>query len=168
MKLLVAAVFGVLLTLSLANDNVDVNNSGNDGGSVNQQVNINNQDRTANINQFNGWNSWDSICDYGNGYAATRLYKKKICVINKMKPNFPSLAQLKAISENKAPPTTELTTYTINQKPIVNIEEFGSHIEALCKGIPAYTAIELPRSARGFAVCCSSSSITILGISLCF
>ncbi|XP_073478126.1 gastrokine-1-like isoform X2 [Aquarana catesbeiana] len=170
MKLLVAAVLGVLLTLSLANDNVDVNNSGNDGGSVSQQVNINNQDRIANINQFNGWHSWDSICDYQNGFAATRLYNKKICVINRMKSNFPTLEQLKAISENKhqAPPTTELTTYTINQKPIVHIEEFGSHIEALCKGMPAYTAIEMPRSARGFAVCCSSSSITILGISLCF
>lgn len=45
----------------------------------------------------------------------------------------------------QAPPTTELTTYTINQKPIVHIEEFGSHIEALCKGMPAYTAIEMPR-----------------------
>ncbi|XP_073478125.1 gastrokine-1-like isoform X1 [Aquarana catesbeiana] len=170
MKLLVAAVLGVLLTLSLANDNVDVNNSGNDGGSVSQQVNINNQDRIANINQFNGWHSWDSICDYQNGFAATRLYNKKICVINRMKSNFPTLEQLKAISENKhqAPPTTELTTYTINQKPIVHIEEFGSHIEALCKGMPAYTAIEMPQAEEGFALCHTNSMITILGISFCF
>lgn len=39
----------------------------------------------------------------------------------------------------------ELTTYTINQKPIANIEEYGSHIEALCRGMPSYTAMEMPR-----------------------
>ncbi|XP_018409908.1 PREDICTED: gastrokine-1-like [Nanorana parkeri] len=169
MKFLAAAVLGVLLTLSLANDNVDVNNSGNDGGNVNQQVNINNQDRIANINRFNGWDSWDSICDYGNGFAATRLYKNKICVINKMKSNFPTLQQLKAISENnQVPQSVDMTTYTINQKPIINIGEYGRHIEALCKGMPAYTAIELPQAEEGFALCHTNSMITILGISFCF
>ncbi|KAM5170711.1 gastrokine-1 [Mantella aurantiaca] len=170
MKFLVAAILGVLLTLSLANDNVNVNNSGNDGGSVNQQVNINNQDNIANINQYNGWNSWDSMCDFGNGYAATRLYNKKFCVITKMKPSFPTLDQLKAISENKnqAPPTTEMTTYTINQSPILNIGEYGRHIEALCKGMPSYTAMEMPQAEEGFALCHTNSMITILGISFCF
>ncbi|XP_069799322.1 gastrokine-1-like isoform X2 [Dendropsophus ebraccatus] len=169
MKLLIVTVLGVFLTQALANDNIRINNSGNDGGSVNQQVNINNQDQVANINNLNGWNSWDSICDYAKGFAATRLYNKKICVVTKIKPSFPTLEKLSTIAKTKQFPTnTQLVTYTINQTPIVNIGEYGQHIEALCKGMPAYTAQEMPSSARGYAVCCASSQITILGISFCF
>ncbi|XP_063786442.1 gastrokine-1-like [Pseudophryne corroboree] len=169
MKFLIA-LLGVFLTQALANDNIKINNSGNDGGSVSQQVNINNQDNIANINSLNGWNSWDSICDFGTGFAATRLYNKKICVVTKMKPTFPTLEQLSAIAKNKqqASPNTQLVTYTINQKPIVNIEEYGKHIESLCRGMPAYTAQEMPSAEGEFALCSSNSIITILGISFCF
>ncbi|KAG9488890.1 hypothetical protein GDO78_005083, partial [Eleutherodactylus coqui] len=149
--------------------NVNINNSGNDGGSVNQQVNINNQDNIANINNVNGWNSWDSICDFGRGFAATRLYNKKICVLTKIKPSFPTMEQLKTFAETKQVPTnTQLVTYTINQSPVVNIEQYGQHIESLCKGMPAYTAVEMPNAEAGFALCRSNSIITILGISFCF
>ncbi|XP_053320675.1 gastrokine-1 isoform X2 [Spea bombifrons] len=173
MKFLIvaAALLGVFLTQSQANDNIKINNSGNDGGSVSQNVNINNQDNIASINNMNGWNSWDSICDFGRGYAATRLYNKKICVVTSMKKgSFPTLAQLSAIAKDKkqTAPNAQLVTYTINQTPIVNIGEYGQHIESLCKGLPAYTAQEMPSTGRGFARCCSSSIITILGISLCF
>ncbi|XP_075061290.1 gastrokine-1 [Mixophyes fleayi] len=169
MKFLIA-LLGVFLTQALANDNIKMNNSGNDGGSVSQQVNINNQDNIANINNMNGWNSWDSICDYGRGFAATRLYNKKICVVTKMKPTFPTLQQLSTIAKNKqqAPPTTQLVTYTITQTPIVNIGEYGQHIESLCKGMPAYTAQEMPDSEGEFAFCKANSIITILGINFCF
>ncbi|KAM4675812.1 gastrokine-1-like [Discoglossus pictus] len=170
MKFLVVALLGVFLTLAVANDNININNSGNDGGSVQQNVNINNQNHIASINSLNGWNSWDSICDFGRGYAATRLFHKKICVVTRMNKNTPSLAQLSAIAKDKTkiPPNPELVTYTINQTPIVNIGEYGQHIDSLCKGIPAYTAQEMPKSEEGFALCSSNSIITILGISFCF
>ncbi|XP_056425192.1 gastrokine-1-like, partial [Hyla sarda] len=166
---IIVTILGVFLTQALANDNVNINNSGNDGGSVNQQVNINNQDQVANINYPNGWNSWDSVCDFAKGFAATRLYNKKICVVTKIKPSFPTLAQLSTIAKTKKVPTnTQLVTYTINQKPIVNIEEYGQHINALCKGMPAYTAQEMPNVGEDFAYCKANSIITILGINFCF
>ncbi|XP_072004980.1 gastrokine-1-like isoform X1 [Engystomops pustulosus] len=169
MKFLIATVLGVFLTQALANDNININNSGNDGGSVNQQVNINNQDNVANINNMNGWNSWDNICDFAKGYAATRLYNKKICVVTKIKPSYPTLEQLSVIAKTKkVPPTTQLVTYNINQTPIVNIGEYGQHIESLCKGMPAYTAQEMPNVQGEFAYCKSNSIITILGINFCF
>ncbi|KAM4675074.1 gastrokine-1-like isoform 2-T2 [Discoglossus pictus] len=168
--IVIATLLGALLTQSLANDNIKINNSGNVGGSTSQNVNINNQDNIASINNLNGWNSWDSICDFGRGYAATRLFHKKICVVTKMNKNTPSLAQLSAIAKDKTkiPPNPELVTYTINQTPIVNIGEYGQHINSLCKGIPAYTAQEMPAVEQGFSLCHSSSIITILGISFCF
>ncbi|KAE8618757.1 hypothetical protein XENTR_v10009487 [Xenopus tropicalis] len=168
--LIVAALLGVSLTLSLANDNININNSGNDGGSVSQNVNINNANNIATINNLNGWNSWDSICDYGRGFAATRLFQKKICVVTKInKDSFPSLTQLSAIGKDKKrPSTTNLRTYTVNQKAIDNIGEYGQHIESLCKGLPTYTGQEMPVMEEGFALCHTSSIITILGISFCF
>ncbi|XP_044132670.1 gastrokine-1-like [Bufo gargarizans] len=169
MKLLIATILGVLLTQALGNDNININNSGNDGGSISQQVNINNQDHVANINHFNGWNSWDSVCDFGNGFAATRLYNKKICVVTKMTPSFPTLEKLSEIAKTKKVPTnTQLVTYTVNQTPVVHIEEYGQHIEALCRGIPAYTALEMPNVGGEFALCDTNSIITIFGISFCF
>ncbi|XP_077116970.1 gastrokine-1-like [Ranitomeya variabilis] len=169
MKLLIVAVLGVFLTQALANGNININNSGNDDGNGNQQVNIDNQEKVANINNWNGWNSWDSVCDFARGFAATRLYNKKICVVTKMKPNFPTMEQLSAIAKGeKVPTNNQLVTYTINERPIVQIEEYGKHIESLCKGMPAYTAIEMPNFEAGFALCRTNSMITILGISFCF
>ncbi|KAJ1091503.1 hypothetical protein NDU88_004626 [Pleurodeles waltl] len=105
MKVLIitAALFGVFVTRTGAKDDVNVSNQGNIGGDVHQTVNINNQDNIANINDFNGWDSWDSILDYNRGLFATRLFKKKACVVTKMnKAVFPTLAQLsKAVQEKK-------------------------------------------------------------------
>ncbi|MEE6507604.1 hypothetical protein FKM82_027080, partial [Ascaphus truei] len=144
MKFLIVSVvlLGVFLAQSLANDSVNINNSGNVGTNVKQNVNINNQNNVANINNLNGWNSWDSACDYGRGYAATRLFSKKMCIVTKMnKDTFPSLAQLSTFAKDeKNPPNPQMLTYTINQNPIVNIGEYGEHIQSLCKGLPTYTA----------------------------
>uniref|UniRef100_A0A8C5M9C4 Gastrokine 1 n=1 Tax=Leptobrachium leishanense TaxID=445787 RepID=A0A8C5M9C4_9ANUR len=136
--------------LSLSRPNVDVGNEGNVGGNVHQVVNINNQDNVASVNSLNGWNSWDSICDYGRGFIATRPYAKKICIVSKMnKDVFPSLAELSSkVNQKQKAPSPQITTYSINQKPIVHIEEFGQHIESLCKGLPAYTALEIPSKKK--------------------
>ncbi|OCT86659.1 gastrokine-1 isoform X2 [Xenopus laevis] len=172
MKFLIATaiVFGLCLAQTQANDNIDIDNSGNEGGSVSQNVNINNQDNIATINNLNGWKSWDSICDYGAGFAATRLFHKQSCVITKInKDSFPSLAQLSAIAKDKKQTTnTPLRTYTVNPRRINNIGVFGQHVETMCKGLPSYTAQEMPEFQRGFGSCCSASIITILGFNFCF
>ncbi|XP_073478127.1 gastrokine-1-like [Aquarana catesbeiana] len=167
MKTLV--IFAALLGTLLAYDNVDVNNSGNDGGNVHQTVNINNQDKVANINNLNGWNSWDSICDYRQGVFATRLYGKKVCVVAKMEnTKFPSLEVIGATYQQSplnAPPSH--FKYTLKNKvPIANIGIYGVHVEALCRGIPTYTTE--PIQVDEFYGCDTNSVITIGGISFCF
>ncbi|KAM5170712.1 gastrokine-1-like [Mantella aurantiaca] len=167
MKTLVilAALFGTLL----ANDNIDVNNSGNDGGNVHQSVNINNQDRVANINNLNGWNSWDSICDYGQGVFATRLYGKKVCVVTKMdNTKFPSLEVIRTANQQSSlDATSSLFKYSLqNPVPIANIGLYGVHVEAMCRGIPSYTTE--PIQVDEFNGCDTNSVITIGGISFCF
>ncbi|XP_031754001.1 gastrokine-1 isoform X1 [Xenopus tropicalis] len=172
MKFLIATavLLGIVLAQSQANDNIKINNSGNEGGRVSQNVNINNQDNIATINNLNGLDSWDSICDYGAGFAATRLLHKQACVITKInKDSFPSLAHLSAVAKDKKQSTnTELRTYTVNPRRVYNFGVFGRHVESMCKGLPSYTAQEMPEFQRGFGSCCSSSIITILGFNFCF
>ncbi|KAG9488889.1 hypothetical protein GDO78_005082 [Eleutherodactylus coqui] len=160
MKTLV--IFAALLGSLLATDNINVNNQGNVDDNVHQIVNINNQDHVAHINSLNGWNSWDSICEYGKGVVATRLYGKRMCVVTKMDTNvFPSLDAL----NNK--PASSFFKFNINQVPIANIGIYGVHVEALCRGIPSYTA-EAHQVDAGFELCDPSSIIVIAGISFCF
>ncbi|KAM4749074.1 gastrokine-1-like [Rhinophrynus dorsalis] len=164
-QIIIASILGAFLTQSLANDNIDIGNEGNIGGNVHQTVNINNQDHVASINTLNGWDSWDSICDYGRGVFATRLFGKKVCVVSKMdKAVFPSLdtlSQQKPHSSN-----SQLFKFNVNQVPIANIGIYGVHIEALCKGIPSYTAEVKP---AGFELACDTGSIFDFGgISFCW
>ncbi|XP_040271733.1 gastrokine-1-like [Bufo bufo] len=164
MKTLV--IFAALLGSLLATDNINVNNQGNDGGNVHQTVNIDNQDQVANIHNLNGWNSWDSICDYGKGVFATRLYGKKMCVVTKIdKTVFPSLEVLK---QNPVKTTKQLFKFNINQIPIANIGIYGVHIEALCHGIPSYTADANQVDEFCEENCNTNSIITIGRISFCY
>ncbi|KAJ1091504.1 hypothetical protein NDU88_004626 [Pleurodeles waltl] len=173
--IITAALLGVLLMQTGANDDINVSNQGNIGGDVHQTVNINNQDNIANINDFNGWDSWDSICDYKRGLFATRLFSKKACVVTRMnKAVFPTLAQLsKAVQEKKAsgdaPPPRQVT-YAVIHTPVKDVNDFGSHIESLCRGLPTYSAAETQGSElfSGYGDCSSSSIITILGITMCW
>ncbi|XP_072258928.1 gastrokine-1-like [Pyxicephalus adspersus] len=162
-------IFAALLGTLLANDNVDVNNSGNDGGNVHQTVNINNQDRIATINSLDGWNSWDCVGDYGQGVFATRLYGKKVCVVTKMdKTKFPSLETIKAApQQSRVGATSSPFKYSLQHPvPIANIGIYGVHIEALCRGIPSYTTE--PIQVDEFYGCDTNSIITVGGISFCF
>ncbi|XP_075457416.1 gastrokine-1-like [Ascaphus truei] len=168
--IIIASLLGVLLTQSLADDNVNIGNKGNIGSNVHQTVNINNQNNVANVNNLNGWDSWDSVCDYGRGLFATRLFGKKICVVSKMnKAVFPSLAELSKVTQQEQPSTTpRLFKYSPNQVPIANIGVYGVHIEALCKGIPSYTVEEVQDTDFFPDICHTGSIITIGGISFCY
>ncbi|XP_044133497.1 gastrokine-1-like [Bufo gargarizans] len=163
MKTLV--IFAALLGSLLATDNINVNNQGNDGDNVHQTVNINNQDQVANIHNLNGWDSWDSICDYGKGAFATRLYGKKMCMVTKIdKTVFPSLEVLK---QNPVKTTTQLFKFNINKVPIANIGIYGVHIDALCHGIPSYTA-DANQVDEFYEDCDINSVVTVGGVSFCF
>ncbi|KAJ1091505.1 hypothetical protein NDU88_004626 [Pleurodeles waltl] len=60
--ILIVALLGSIV--AQADDDVNISNQGNDGGDVHQTVNIYNHETIININEFNGWNSWDSIFDF--------------------------------------------------------------------------------------------------------
>ncbi|XP_075061289.1 gastrokine-1-like [Mixophyes fleayi] len=163
---IIAALFGTLL----ADDNVDIGNEGNVGVNVHQNVNINNQEHVASINNVNGWDSWHSICDYGRGVFATQLFGKKMCVVTKLdKTLFPNLEVLGTLSKQKTlPPTQHWFKYNINhQVPIANIGIYGVHVESLCRGIPSYTA-DVIQVDEYYAGCNTNSIVTIGGISFCF
>ncbi|KAG8574746.1 hypothetical protein GDO81_009306 [Engystomops pustulosus] len=167
--LILLAAFGVVF----ATDNININNSGNDGDNVHQTVNIDNHDNIANINQFNGWHSWNSIWDYNRGLFAVRLMSQRVCVVSRINRNaVPSLEQLSKVSHEKvnpnAPPPRTLT-YSISPNKVKNVAQFGASIEALCKGVPTRFAQET--QGAGLFVnlqgCTNLGILRFLGISLC-
>ncbi|XP_053572074.1 gastrokine-1-like [Bombina bombina] len=167
--ILIAALLGV----SIATDNIDINNQGNTGSNVHQTVNIDNHDNIANVNQYNGWNSWNSIFDYNRGLFAARLMSKRACVVSRLnRQAVPSLEQLSKASQEKqnpnAPPPRSLT-YTVSQTRVKNVAQFGGHINALCKGLPTFYATEV--QGAGLFVnlhgCTDLGILRFLGISLC-
>uniref|UniRef100_A0A8C3XNH5 Gastrokine-1 n=1 Tax=Chelydra serpentina TaxID=8475 RepID=A0A8C3XNH5_CHESE len=128
--------------------NVNENNQGNDGGNSHQTVSINNDKHVANIDSNNGWNSWNSVWDYGNGFMATRVFSKKSCIIAKMnKDVMPDIAVMpKLISERKkagaqGPHPKELR-FVVSKTRVPDLTPYGKHIEALCRGLPTYVAHE--------------------------
>ncbi|XP_078522779.1 gastrokine-1-like [Lissotriton helveticus] len=171
---LAAALLGVFLTQSLANDDINISNKGNVGGDTHQTVNIDNHDNVANINNYNGWNSWNSVWDYNRGLFAARLFHKRACVVSRMnKAVVPSLAQLGTVSHEKKPaagaPHPRELTYTVTQNKIKNVAQFGKHVEALCKGVPTYYAQEIQGTSLfvDSSGCTGIGILNILGITLC-
>ncbi|KAM9311963.1 gastrokine-1-like [Gastrophryne carolinensis] len=164
MKTLV--IFAALIGTLLANDNIGIDNSGNNGGNVHQDVNINNRDNVANINTLNGWNSWNSVCDYNRGIFATRLFSRRQCVIVSIgNIEFPEPEGL------GLPPMINLTPISVrytfnNYSPIPSFDEYGEHVETLCRGIPTFTA-DLYK-VHTHHDCDVNSIVTIGGITFCF
>uniref|UniRef100_A0A8C5M9F6 BRICHOS domain-containing protein n=1 Tax=Leptobrachium leishanense TaxID=445787 RepID=A0A8C5M9F6_9ANUR len=170
-KMKALVLLTVLLGVTFATDNVAINNQGNTGTNVHQTVNIDNHDNVANVNQFNGWNSWNSVWDYNRGLFAARLMSRRACVVSRMNRNVvPSLAQLSKVTQEKpnpnAPPPRSLT-YAVSQTRVMNVAQFGSHIEALCKGVPTFFAQEVQDSSLYSTGCSTSGIINILGITIC-
>uniref|UniRef100_A0A8C4Y1S7 Gastrokine-1 n=1 Tax=Gopherus evgoodei TaxID=1825980 RepID=A0A8C4Y1S7_9SAUR len=128
--------------------NVNENNQGNNGGNSHQTVSINNDKHVANIDSNNGWNSWNSVWDYGNGFMATRIFSKKSCLIAKMNKNvMPDITVIpKLIRERKktgaqGPPPKELR-FIVSKTRVPDLTPYGKNIEALCRGLPTYVAHE--------------------------
>ncbi|KAJ1091512.1 hypothetical protein NDU88_004633 [Pleurodeles waltl] len=146
-QIFLAALLRVFLAQALGNDSVSLTNRGNDGGDVHQTVNIDNHDNIANINTNAGWNSWNSVWDYGNGFVATRVFAKKVCYVNRLNKNLvPSIQQLAQFTKDKkapqcAPPRT--LQYAATKTPAQDLARYGKPIEVLCRGIPTYLAEEV-------------------------
>ncbi|XP_069474987.1 gastrokine-1-like [Ambystoma mexicanum] len=172
-----AALLAVFLTPSLADDSVRLTNQGNDGGSVSQTVNIDNAKNIANINTDAGWNSWNSIWDYNNGFIALRPFAKKSCYIHRMNKNVvPSIQELARLTKEKkdhkgpaqAPPRS--LQYSVTSTKADNLNQYGKPIEALCRGVPSYIAQEVQGDsffAFGGGGCVNAGLLFILDISVC-
>nr|XP_048684988.1 gastrokine-1-like [Caretta caretta] len=121
--IIIGALLGVCLTQALADDSVNENNEGNNGGNSHQNVNVSNQDHTADINSYNGWKVWDAVWDYSKELFATRLFNKRAYIVAKMnKDAFPSLEKLSKFKDQKK--------YTISDVPLF---DFKSGLQLLNK-----------------------------------
>ncbi|KAJ1091516.1 hypothetical protein NDU88_004637 [Pleurodeles waltl] len=149
LTIFLSALLAALLPQSLADDSVTLTNQGNDGGSVHQTVNINNEKNIANINTNVGMNSWNSIWDYNTGFIALRPFAKKSCYIHRMNRNVvPSIQELARLTKEKkdqkapAGPPPRSLQYSVTSAKAENFEEYGKPIEAMCRGVPSYVTEE--------------------------
>ncbi|XP_078522783.1 gastrokine-1-like [Lissotriton helveticus] len=167
--ILIVALLGSMV--AQADDDVNISNQGNNGGDVHQTVNIYNHETIININENNGWKSWDSIFDFNRGLFAARPLSKQSCVVSKMnKAALPSFDHLSKLAHAKTPIrsiTSQELIYSATSAQKVDAAQFGPHIDAMCRGLPTYQSKEIHRGL-GFAGCCNSRTVTILGISICF
>ncbi|XP_077162188.1 gastrokine-1-like [Paroedura picta] len=177
MKLIIlsAALLGVFLAPILATDNVNVNNSGNRGGNSHQSVGINNQKKVVNVDNNNGWHSWNTVWDYGSGYTAIRVFSKKSCIIAPLNKHvMPDVTVLpQAIKEKQktgaqAPPDKKLT-YTVSPNKITDLSAYGKDIENLCRGVPTYLAHEVKAPSFFYysGSCFQANILCLLGVSYC-
>ncbi|XP_067401953.1 gastrokine-1-like [Emydura macquarii macquarii] len=171
--ILIGALLGVCLTQALADDSVNENNQGNDGGNSHQNVNINNQEHIANIHNYNSWNGWDAVWDYSMELFATRLFSKRACIVAKMnKEAFPSLEKLSKFKDQKpakgTPPPPSLR-FSISKTRVRNVAQFGRPIDKLCNGVPTYYAREYQGEALFFETqgCANAGILGLFGIYLC-
>ncbi|XP_041442897.1 gastrokine-1 isoform X1 [Xenopus laevis] len=160
-----------LLAVAFATDNIDIKNEKNVNTDVHQTVNIDNHDNVANVNQYNGWDSWNTMWDYNRGVFAVRLLSKKACVVSRINRNVvPSLEHLNKASQEKqkanAPPPPSMT-YTVTKNRVRNVAQFGKHIAALCNNIPTYHATEVQDPSLYETDCIKNSIINIMGIVIC-
>ncbi|XP_045150023.1 gastrokine-1 [Echinops telfairi] len=98
-----AGLCGLFLAPALADYNINISNDNNRAGSGQQSVSVNNEHNVANVDNNNGWDSWNSVWDYNSGFAATRLFAKKVCIVHRMnKDVVPPIHALDAlVKENK-------------------------------------------------------------------
>uniref|UniRef100_A0A8C0JF02 BRICHOS domain-containing protein n=1 Tax=Chelonoidis abingdonii TaxID=106734 RepID=A0A8C0JF02_CHEAB len=136
-----------------ANDNVNKNNQGNDGGNSHQTVSINNDKHVVNIDSNNERSCFEtkchSLCTFIlQGYIATRILSKKACIIAKINKNvmpdvveLPQLIKEKKEAGSRGPPPEELQ-FTISKTTVSDLAPYGKSVESMCKGIPTYVVCE--------------------------
>nr|XP_020636034.1 gastrokine-1 [Pogona vitticeps] len=175
LAILSVALLGFFLAPILASNNINEQNQGNVGGSSHQSVSIDHQKQVVNVDDNNGWRSWNTVWDYKTGYAATRILSKKSCVVTKMNPEImPDVTTLpKAIKEKQKDSNRESAdkevTYMVSSKRIMDLTPYGKNVEALCRGIPTYPAFEVKRQGFWYysGSCFRANVLCLLGINYC-
>ncbi|XP_008846290.1 gastrokine-1 [Nannospalax galili] len=173
--MIVVGLLGLFIAPGFANYNNYVNDDHNVAVSGQQSVSINNQHNVANVDNNNGWDSWNALWDYENSFAATRLFSKKSCIVHKMNRDvMPSLQDLDVLvkeekgKEPGGPPRKELT-YSINPTKVEDLNQFGTKIAGMCQGIPTYVAEEVPEPNQPLysKKCYTANILWILRMSFC-
>ncbi|KAK7808205.1 hypothetical protein U0070_016930 [Myodes glareolus] len=173
-QMLFVGLLGILVAPGLPY-NINVNDDNNMNGSGQQSVSINNQHNVANVDNNNGWDSWNSLWDYENSYAATRLFAKKSCIVHKMNKNvMPSLQDLGTLAKEQKGKGPEGASpkelmYSINPTRVEDLSTFGTKISGMCQGIPTYVAEEIPGPNQPFysKKCYTANILWILRMSFC-
>ncbi|XP_005365355.2 gastrokine-1 [Microtus ochrogaster] len=173
-QMLFVGLLGLLIAPGLPY-NINVSDDNNMDGSGQQSVSINNQHNVANVDNNNGWDSWNSLWDYENSFAATRLFAKKSCIVHKMNKNvMPSLQDLGTLAKEQKGKGPEGASpkelmYSINPTRVEDLSPFGTKIAGMCQGIPTYVAEEIPGPNEPFysKKCYTANILYILRMSFC-
>uniref|UniRef100_H0X6C3 Gastrokine-1 n=1 Tax=Otolemur garnettii TaxID=30611 RepID=H0X6C3_OTOGA len=178
-QVIFAGLLGVFLAPTLADYNINISDDNNVAGSGQQSVSVNNEHNVANVDNNNGWDSWNAVWDYENGFAATRLFKKKSCIVHRMnKDAMPSLEALDALVKEKkiwlqderpeGPPPKGLM-YSINPNEVDDLNKFGKNIASMCRGVPTYLAEEVQGASLFYysGRCFNTNILWIVNISFC-
>uniref|UniRef100_A0A8C7BU77 Gastrokine-1 n=2 Tax=Neovison vison TaxID=452646 RepID=A0A8C7BU77_NEOVI len=172
-----AGLLGVFLTPALASTDINIGGNSNSGISGQQSVSVNNEHNVANVDNNNGWDSWNALWDYNTDLAAVRLFGKKKCIVHRMnKDAMPSLQTLdKLVKEKKlqgegsgGPPPKGLR-YSINPKEVSDLSKLGKPIASMCRGIPTYMAEEIKGTSLFFyrSGCYDINVLLLLNFSYC-
>ncbi|XP_077771827.1 gastrokine-1 [Canis aureus] len=172
-----AGLLGVFLTPALASSEINIGGNSNSGASGQQSVSVNNEHNVANVDNNNGWDSWNTLWDYNTDLAAIRLFGKKKCIVHRMNKNvMPSLQTLDTLVKEKklqgkgpeGPPPKGLM-YSVNPEEVKDLNKLGKPIANMCRGIPTYMAEEIEGASLFFTSgkCFSADILWILNISYC-
>ncbi|XP_074082414.1 gastrokine-1 [Macrotis lagotis] len=161
---------------STSADTINISNDDNTSGGGSQRVSINNEHNVANVDNDNGWDgSWNSIWDYNTGFAATRIFAKKTCIVHRLNRDVvPGLQDLERMSkENRANvhagSSPKSLRYEVEPEELSDLTQFGTPIENLCRGLRTYKAQEVQGQSFLFysGSCFQAGIIWLLNISLC-
>ncbi|XP_036605902.1 gastrokine-1 [Trichosurus vulpecula] len=177
MKLAVVFIglIGLLQGFTSADTNINVSDDDNVSGSGSQTVSIDNSHNVANVDNNNGWNSWNSVWDYNTGFAAVRIFAKKTCIVHKLNRDVvPGLQDLeKTAKEKRANVHTgsspKSLQYQVEPEEVENLTQFGTPIETMCRGLRTYKAEEVQGQSFLFfsGTCFRADVLGIVNISLC-
>ncbi|XP_002709705.1 gastrokine-1 [Oryctolagus cuniculus] len=168
-------LLGLFIIPGLSGYNINISDDNNADGSGQQTVSVNNEHNVANVDNNNGWNSWNTLWDYDAGFAATRLFAKKSCIVHTLnKDAIPSIEALDALAKEKkekgagGPPPKGLV-YSINPVKVDDLSQFGKHIAGMCQGVPTYEADEIQDASLFYysGKCFNTNVLWILNISYC-
>ncbi|XP_010607994.1 gastrokine-2 [Fukomys damarensis] len=179
MKILVAFLVG-LASFGIQSHGVEVYNlfnPSNNGGNIQETVQIDNEKNIAIVDIHAGSCSSTTIFDYKHGYIASRVLSRRACYILKMDhQSIPALDTLQRyIYERQTLNSMASGKYTwVKYNPLKSLITkvdwflFGSPIENLCKHIPLYEGEVVEKSHDGgVGGCAKAGFLGILGISIC-